>query len=178
MRKIRPSPALAGAFALASFALLTGCAGEPHDATTKQLAALTAEISKLRASQAAMAERLEAVERSAGQPLLAPAAPPASDEPTALASLAPGASPSSLDGDRPDLDTVMLGPAAAPMDDDTADGDTDDDGPRVVLRSGKNGIIVEETGPDGVARPAAAKKPTSRKADKPDRKKTASLPTP
>ncbi len=74
---------------------------------------------------------------------------------------------------------VKLGPTT-----DEGDGDIDDDGPRTVLRSGSNGIVVEEKGPAGttktvVSDPGGKKSDkASKKSDKNDRKKTASLPTP
>ncbi len=155
--------------ALVALALLSGC-GEARDATSKELSALTAEISKLRAEQAAIAGRLEALERSkAPAPTPAAAADPkppaAAPEPVAARS---------LDGDRPSLDVVKLGPVPS-----EADGDADDDGPRTVLRSGANGIIVEETGSAAAgARTVVAdpKKTAAKKTDKADRKKTASSP--
>src|SRR6185436_14043481 len=97
---------------------------------------------------------------------------------------APAAAPS-LDADRPALDVVHLGPSGA----GDEDGDTDAASPRTVLRSGSNGIVVEEQNgaggatrtvtPDAPKKPApASKKPDKAdKADKTDRKKTASLPT-
>jgi outer membrane murein-binding lipoprotein Lpp len=160
--------------ALTSVALLSGCGGEARDATSKELAALTAEISKLRAAQAAQAERLDALERGrprSGAPLPAPKAE----------SAASPAATTPLDGDRPSLDVVRLGPSdEAP---DEVDGDIDAEGPRTVLRSGSNGIVVEETGPGGATRVTADSSGTSKKAppkksDKADRKKTASVSTP
>jgi hypothetical protein len=163
--------------ALAAVALLSGCGGEARDATSKELAALTAEISKLRAQQAAIDERLGAIERGKSRP-------PATEVVSAAG--AEGAPPSpaqrSLDGDRPSLDVVKLGPSAeAP---EEGESSIDDEGPRTVLRSGANGIVVEETGPGGAARvapdgSASSKKVAAKKSDKvADRKKTASVPTP
>jgi hypothetical protein len=156
--------------ALASIALLSGCGGAASDATSKELAALTAEISKLRAEQAAQAERLDAIERGK-RPTPAAAA-------DANAAAAPPPAPMPLDGDRPSLDVVRLGPSDdAPSE---VDGDADADGPRTVLRSGASGIVVEETGPGGVSRvtPDVASRKSDKKSDKGDRKKTASVSTP
>lgn len=169
MRKIRSALGLA----LASIALLSGCGGEARDATSKELAALTAEISKLRSEQAAQAERLDALERARPRPGATPAPEPKADAP-------PPPAMKSLDGDRPSLDVVRLGPSEEGADE--VDGDIDADGPRTVLRSGSNGIVVEETGPGGTKRVtsdgAASKKTADKKADKADRKKTASVSTP
>jgi hypothetical protein len=165
--------------AFAALGSLAGCGGEARDATSKELSALTAEISKLRAEQAAMAERLEALER--GKPR-APDSAAAAQRPAEP--IAAPAAPS-LDSDRPALDVVRLGPSDG---DEEGDGDVDASGPRTVLRSGANGIVVEEQGTSGGAvrtvqpDPGAAKKPAAppapKKTEKVDRKKTASLPTP
>ncbi|MBK8253782.1 MAG: hypothetical protein IPK82_14095 [Polyangiaceae bacterium] len=155
-----------------ALSLLAGCGGAAGDATSKELAALTAEISRLRADQAALGERLEALERSKARPL------PATISESPATSGAPTAAPT-LDSDRPALDVVRLGPSADTSDD--ADSDIDSGGPRTVLRSGANGIVVEETTADGTTRPVdsgSTKKASTKKADKADRKKTASLPTP
>jgi hypothetical protein len=163
--------------ALAAIPLLTGCAGEAHDATSKELSALTAEISKLRAEQASLADRLDALERTksrAPEPERADAPRDSAPAPLAVVEARP------LDADRPALDVVHLGPS-----DVDEDNDTDADVPRTVLRSGANGIVVEEQNANGTTRsvtadPAPAKKPQAapKKGDKLDRKKTASLPTP
>ena len=162
-------------FALSALALLSGCGGGAQDATSKELSALTAEISKLRAEQASIAERLSALEsnKAPSQPAAAAAPQPQPDSAPAVVAAR------SLDSDRPSLDVVKLGPAT-----DEGDGDIDDDGPRTVLRSGSNGIVVEEKGPAGttktvVSDPGGKKSDkASKKSDKNDRKKTASLPTP
>lgn len=173
MRMIRTFFGLAAAGAFA----LVGCGGEARDATSKELAALTAEISKLRAQQAALDERLDAVERSSGK-----VAPEPSAEPKPKA---PSAAPvqQSLDADRPALDVVRLGPSP---DAEDVDGDVDADGPRTVLRSGGGGIVVEETSSGGASRvlpdgSGAAKKNATKKSDKSDksdRRKTASVAAP
>jgi outer membrane murein-binding lipoprotein Lpp len=162
-------------FALVALALLSGCGGEVHDATSKELSALTAEISKLRADQAALAERLDAMERAKS-----PAAAPAADAAKPADSAPPPVvAARSLDSDRPSLDVVKLGPPPS----EEGDGDIDAEGPRTVLRSGANGIVVEEQGAAGgttrtVVTDPSKKAGTSKKSDKTDRKKTASLPTP
>jgi hypothetical protein len=169
MRMIRPIVGLA----LVAIGALSGCGGEVRDATSKELAALTAEISKLRAQQAALDERLGVIERGKPAPAAAPAVAEARTE-----SPAASAPPRSLDGDRPSLDVVRLGPSTEP---EAVDGDIDAEGPRTVLRSGANGIVVEETGPGAGTRAtpdAAAKKAAPKKSDKTDRKKTASVSTP
>ena len=168
--------------ALGAFAVLTGCGAEARDATSKELSALTAEISKLRAEQAALGERLQTLER--GKPEAPASAAKAADAGPPAVAVRPVAD------DRPALDVVRLGPSQA--DDDTAgDGDIDADGPRTVLRSTAKGTIVEEqsgpggtatTADGGAAKPAPAKaaraKDGGKKSDKSDRPKTAALPTP
>lgn len=165
-------------FALAALLALPGCGGEARDATSKELSALTAEISKLRAEHASLAERLSALERSRSQAPVSAAPDRASADPVPAAPPPPAAR--SIDDDRPALDVVRLGPSADGAED--GDGDIDADGPRTVLRSGANGIIVEEqNGPGATTRTISAapsKKPAPKKTDKADRKKTASLPTP
>lgn len=158
--------------AVTALSLLAGCGGEARDATSKELSALTAEISRLRAEQAAIGERLEALERAKARPQ--PATVSESPLPAGTPTTAPP-----LDNDRPALDVVRLGPSADASDD--GDSDIDSDGPRTVLRSGANGIVVEETTADGTTRAVdsgSTKKASTKKADKADRKKTASLPTP
>ena len=144
--------------ALVALALLSGCGGAAQDTTSKELSALTAEISKMRAEQAAMAERLEALER-AKAPLPAPVAA-ADPRPAAAPEPAPARS---LDSDRPSLDVVKLGPVASDV-----DGDIDEESPRTVLRSGSNVIVVEES--DGAAAGSrtvlADPKKTAKKTDK------------
>lgn len=164
--------------ALAAFLALPGCGGEARDATSKELSALTAEISRLRAEHASLAERLSALERGKS-PAQVSAAPDSASPDPAPAAAPPAPAARSIDDDRPALDVVRLGPSAGA---DEVDGDTDADGPRTVLRSGANGIIVEEqNGPGAPTRTVSAdpaKKAAPKKTDKADRKKTASLPTP
>ncbi len=163
---------------LAALAAGTGCGAETRDATSKELSALTAEISKLRAEQNALSERLSTIERAKPKADADPAAPVK----TADAQQNTAAEPASrsLDQDRPALDVVRLGPSAD--DGDETDGDIDADGPRTVLRSGASGIIVEEQMSPGTAPRTISmdpsKKPATKKSDKGDRKKTAALPTP
>ena len=165
-------------FAVAALIALPGCGGEARDATSKELSALTAEISRLRAEHASLAERLSALERGKSRAPTAAAPEQTAADPVAAAPPAPAAR--SLDDDRPALDVVRLGPSGADTDD--GDGDIDAGGPRTVLRSGANGIIVEEqSGPGAPTRTLSAdpaKKAPPKKTDKADRKKTASLPTP
>jgi hypothetical protein len=167
--------------AICALAALTGCGGAVSDATSKELSALTAEISKLRADQAALGERLHALEHerpAAGAAKAVEASPPPP---------APAVRP--VADDRPALDVVRLGPTS---DDSLAqgDGDVDADGPRTILRTTAKGTIVEEqSGPntttrtvtapvDSAATKPAAAKDRPKKSDKADRSKTAALPTP
>ena len=111
--RLVPLLALAGLLAAAP-----GCGGG-HDVAEKQLADLRAELTRLRASQAAMTERLDALEidRGAFHKSAAPAAPPAAE------------------ADRPSLDVVRLSPSEG-------DGDADTDGQRPVIRAvGSDGSI-------------------------------------
>lgn len=168
MRTIRAFLGLA----LPAAALLAGCGGEARDATSKELAALTAEVAKLRSEQTTIAERLAALERRKAPPPAAaasekdaPPAPPAAQRP--------------VDDDRPSLDVVRLGPSEDAADD--VAGDVDADGPRTVLRSSASGIIVEETGPGGATRPVSdtfTSKKGAKRLDRADRKKTASVSAP
>ncbi len=165
--------------ALVALGLLAGC-GAQADATSRDLSALTAEISKLRADQAALAERLDAMERNrAPQP--APTTAAAADAKPAETA-PPVVATRSLDSDRPSLDVVKLAPPPSQDGAGDGDGDIDAEGPRTVLRSGANGIVVEEQGAaGGTTRTVVAdpnKKASPKKSDKADRKKTASLPTP
>lgn len=158
--------------ALPAAALLAGCGGEARDATSKELAALTGEIARLRSEQTALADRLSALERGKAPPPAAVAS--AKDAPPA-----PPAAQRPLDDDRPSLDVVHLGPSGDAADDEA--GDVDADGPRTVLRSGASGIIVEETGPGGATRPVSdtsTSKKGAKRLDRADRKKTASVSAP
>jgi hypothetical protein len=144
--RLVPALSLVGLLALAP--LCGGCGGG-HDLAEKQLADLRGEITRLRASQAAMAERLDAIEieRGSFQKGAASAAPGASPAPGAPP--APGAMPAA-DGDRPSLDVVRLSPSEG-------DGDADLDGQRQVIRaSGSDGSI--QKAPRGSAARAPQKK--------------------
>jgi tol-pal system protein YbgF len=112
---------------------LTACAGS-GDATQKQLEELRADVLKLRADDAAVTERLDALELASGKYRGSAAAPPAASS------------------DRPALDVVKL----APADDDA--GADDESGPRTVLRSTGNGQIVEEASAPAKADAAAAQR--------------------
>jgi hypothetical protein len=99
-----------------------GC-GASRDATEKELATLHAEVAKLRAQQAAMAERLDTLEIARGA------------FSKGAATAAPAASPPPSDPDRPDLSVVRLSPSEG-------DGDVDKGGPRPMIRAvGSDGSI-------------------------------------
>ena len=123
---MRPHSAVIGLAVLASLGLL-GCAGG-KDAADKELAELRTTLTKLRADQAVMSERLDALEvgrtgRAAGGGVV-----PASG----------------VVGGRPDLDVVRLAPEPG----ETTDGD----GPRPVIRAlGRAGSIenVSQDRPQG-----------------------------
>jgi hypothetical protein len=101
--------------------LAAGCGGN-HDATEKQLAELRAEVTKLRATQAALTERLDSLEIKSGT--FAKGAPEA----------APAAAPPQ-DRDRPELQTVRLSPSEG-------DGDIDDSQRPVISASGNGGSVT------------------------------------
>jgi len=117
----------------ALLALGAGC-GAGHDATVKELAELRAEVTRLRAAQAALGERVDAMEIDRGSfGKAAPAAPPAAG------------------GDRPDLTVVRLSPS-------DGEGDADRDGPRPVIRAAGSGDGSIQKGDARKARSGAPKK--------------------
>jgi TolA-binding protein len=104
---------------LLPFALLAlvGC-GAAHDAALdKELSSLRSELIKVRADQAALSERLDAVQLGRSGPIGAP----------------PAASGSASDS--PDLDVVRLTPES---------GAADDDGPPVAIRSVGSGLVTDK----------------------------------
>lgn len=104
----------------ALIALGVGC-GAGHDAAEKELSDLRAEVTRLRAAQSALTERVDKMEIDRGA--FAGGAP----------SAAPTATPAA--GDRPELSVVHLSPSEG-------DGDADNDGPRPVIRAtGGDGSI-------------------------------------
>jgi hypothetical protein len=135
-------------------ALAAGCGGG-HEAMEKQLAELQAEIARLRAGQAAIGERLDAIddggsarrgaERSPQAPVdiergafgkgAAAAPPPMGDVPKAPATAALAAPHPS---DRPELDVVRLSP-------NEGDGDADNDPSRPVVRVVGDGAAPRPT---------------------------------
>ena len=110
--------------------LLAGCAAS-HDTTEKELSEVRAEVSRLRATQAALTERLEALEVVRGE-----AAKRGSQVGTDTSARPEGA-------DRPDLEVVRLSPS-------DGDGDADVDGTRLVVRA---------VGGEGSVQPKKAEKP-------------------
>jgi hypothetical protein len=116
--------------ALGLVSLGAGCGGG-RDATEKQLAELQAEVARLRAAQASMGERLDAIDMDRGAFGKGAATLPAAERPkaAATASLAPavplGPGP---EGDRPELDVVRLSP-------NEGDGDANNDPSVPVLRA-------------------------------------------
>ncbi|WP_437317709.1 MULTISPECIES: hypothetical protein [unclassified Sorangium] len=108
-----------GSMGLALAALAAGCGGG-RDAVEQQLAELRAELVRVRADNAVLADRVGSLERARVAPRVA--ARPDEAEPRA-------ASPEELD--RPDLEVVRLAP--------------EDDGARPpVLRSTANGVVIDE----------------------------------
>ena len=120
--------------ALLAGLLAAGCGGG-RGVAEKQIEELRAQISKLRAEQAALTDRLERAEielRSKRQLAPTPA------QQAAAASVSADPRPATVD--RPELDVVRLGPEA---DNDDPDADT----PRPVVRaSGNSGVIQERAG--------------------------------
>jgi hypothetical protein len=147
-RSIPPAVVL-GCVVLAALAAATaGCGGE-HDATEKQLSELRAEIARLRATQASLGERVDAIdiERGAFAKGAAAAPPPGpgaiAAAPTAPVTAAPHAGAAGdgaatrprttpEDRDRPELDVVRLSPSEG-------DGDADNDPSRPVVRATGDG---------------------------------------
>jgi tol-pal system protein YbgF len=113
--------------------VLAGCAGG-NDATQKQLEELRADLLKVRADNAAVTERLDALELASGK-----------------YRGSASAVPSAASSDRPTLDVVKLAPAGE-------DAGDDESGPRTVLRSTGNGQIVEEASAPAKADAAAAQR--------------------
>lgn len=111
-----------------------GCAAQTGE-LDKQIAAMRSDLIGLRAENAALAERVDALEIANGH-LKGYEAPAATAAPAAP--------------DKPDLAVVRLAP-----DEPKHDG-ADDGGPRVVLRStGKGGVVEEDVKDDGASGPTA-----------------------
>ena len=126
------SPMFNRSGALLLACLVAGCGGQ-SDQIDKQLAALRTDVMGVRAENAALAERVDALEIKAGglKGYQAPATP--------------------KDTDKPDLAVVRLAPEKE------AETPPTDEGPRMVLRSnGKGGVIEEEVKGDDAANAGAA----------------------
>jgi hypothetical protein len=106
---------------LALLAITAGCGGN-HEVMEKELNELRAEVSRLRAQQASISERIDSmdVDRAKGAPstLRAPGPPAPAPAPVVAA----------RDGERPQLDVVRLAPSEG-------DGDVDNDPARPVVRA-------------------------------------------
>jgi hypothetical protein len=133
----------------ALLALGSGC-GAGHDAVLKELAELRAEVTKLRAAQGALSERVDGLEIHSGT--FAKSAPSA-----APVAGAPSAAPSA-NGDRPDLAVVRLSPSEG-------DGDADNEAPRPVIKAEGNAGTIQKG--DGRRPKDAQKKGASPKPVKP-----------
>ncbi len=108
---------------MALVVLAAGCAGE-RDATEKQLAELHAEVSRLRAGQAALMERIGTLELERGAAA------------KGAVGAAPGAPPArAIDRDRPDLEVVHVSPSEG-------DGDADGDAGRPMIRAVGNSTTL------------------------------------
>jgi hypothetical protein len=102
----------------ALLALGTGCSAG-RDAAEKELAELRAEVTRLRAAQAALTERVDGLEIERG---------------TFNKGAAPPGAPAG-GGDRPELTTVRLSPSEG-------DGDADSGEPRPLIRAvGNDGSV-------------------------------------
>ncbi|MFO0615471.1 MAG: tetratricopeptide repeat protein [Polyangiaceae bacterium] len=113
-------PAIAGAALIVGS---LGCAPQT-DALQKDLATLRTELAGLRAENAALGERMDALEIKSGS----------------LKGYEPPKPASTDDTDRPDLQVVKLTPNAG-----KDDAPPPDDGPRTIIRTTSKGTIVEET---------------------------------
>ena len=126
---LRLGPVVLGAIAA------LGCGGE-HDATSKQLDELHGEIARLRASQAALGERLDAIDIERGTFARGASAPSPAATAPALAIAPPPAH--AADRDRPVLDVVHLSPSEG-------DGDADTDPSRPMIRASGDGASPRQT---------------------------------
>ena len=132
---------------IALVALAAGCAGE-RDATEKQIAELRAEISRLRAGQAALMEKIGTLELERGAPMKG----------DATGSAAP---PRVVDRDRPDLEVVRVSPSEG-------DGDADGDAARPVIRAVGNEratITSKSAGAHAAPKKGAANAPAKKSGD-------------
>ena len=117
---------------LGLLALGAGCGGG-HDAMEKQLTELRSEIGRLRASQASLNERLDAIDIDRGAFARGASAAPA----PAPAGAAPPPVARASDRDRPELDVVRLSPSEG-------DGDVDADPSRPVVRAVGDGAASRQ----------------------------------
>ena len=157
-RSRRTAALLAPAALVCALVAGPGC-GPSSAELKKELASLRTEITSLRASTAAMSERLDALEMGSGG-LRTPGAP-APQETGQVDEAAP-----------PDLPVVRLGPDTPPPPDEPA--------ARVKIRSTPGGLVQEEVkGEDanGPAKPAPKKEPPKPPA-KPPSKPPAPKPSP
>lgn len=118
--------------ALAIVALGSGCASN-HDATAKELAELRAEVTRLRAAQATLGERVDGLEIDRGA--FVKGAPSAAPKPTS---------------DRPELTVVRLSPSEG-------DGDADNEAPRPLIRAVGNDGSIHKKAKDAQPRKGAAR---------------------
>lgn len=118
--------------------LASSCGGSARDATEKQLVELQAEISRLKADQAVLAERFDNAERARGAPQRGALNLTRTSDDRATPSSGDDAA-RAPDGDRPGLEVVRLSPGVDP---DDPDADT----PRPVLRVVGSGGDLQEPG--------------------------------
>jgi len=133
-----------------------GCGGG-HEALEKELGELRAEISRLRAAQASMSERLDTLDVSGvGAKGGSSAAKLTVGDPGRAPSQAPAAPASPRDGDRPELNVVRLAPSEG-------DGDVDNDPSRPVVRAVGSGDPRETLNNRTIAQRGAKKGLTTAK---------------
>lgn len=130
---------------LCSTLLASGCAGG-HDATEKELAELRAEVTKLRAAQSALGERVDNLEIDRGA------------FGKGAATAAPSAGPPPAPADRPELSVVRLSPSEG-------DGDADNGSARPMIRAVGGDGSIHKSKPKDAAKKGAA--PASRPTVKP-----------
>ncbi|WP_438026799.1 hypothetical protein [Sorangium sp. So ce233] len=112
-------------------ALAAGCGGGRGAIVDRQLAELRAELVRMRAENAVLADRVGSLELSRGGPRGA-----------ARAEAAEARAASQEEPDRPDLEVVRLAPEAAPGTE--AEPHTDGAARPPVLRSTARGVVVDE----------------------------------
>ncbi|WP_433932894.1 hypothetical protein AB3662_01875 [Sorangium cellulosum] len=136
-------------------ALAAGCGGARGAIVDRQLAELRAELVRIRAENAVLADRVGSLELSRGGRLDVARAARAE-----AAGAAEARAASQEEPDRPDLEVVRLAPEAAPGTD--AEPQTDGAARPPVLRSTAHGVVVDEP-PGGTPPPSPPPSTLSRR---------------